>query len=547
MENTNIYNEKEYKDIAKWTLNTISDSLCNSLGYYGSNTIIEDKLYGHIVTKDGYTILNKIKFDNTVSNTLLEIVKNISRDLVREVGDGSTSSIVIANELFNGIDKLSKKNNYPMKLILEDIKEIEELLEDKIIKESIPITEENFEVIKNIATISNNNDEELGNMIYEIYKKIGKEGFIYIEKALGNESYYEILNGIELSRGYVNKIFVNQPNKRECIFNEPFILMCNDRLDSTDLNLLVDLIGTIASQQMKPLVIIANSFSVEFVNCMEINKRQNPNLQISLVDFSFSGKQKEEMFDDIATFINAKIYNKKDNMIPDNFIPLLGKCDKIVMTESSTKIIGRKGSDQDINDRVKSIEEDIERVKSIDNPNKVLDEELFILEKRKANLLSKIVRFFVGGDTELEKENRKYLVEDSVFACKSALIYGYVMGGNLTIPSIIKKYNLISNSVDVNKLLYQIIANSFLKCYKKVINNSGIYSKEETEKIVNECVNENKILNLKTNSYENINDTKVLNSSMTEIKIMKSVFSIIGLLATSNQFLSNNINKKFDY
>jgi len=541
-EASNIVCEEDYKKLSEKTLKIIADSLRKSLGYYGSSTIIEDKINGHVATKDGYTILSSLKFESPVARTIYEIIKKISFNLVQTVGDGSTSSVVIAESLFTNINEALKTDelkDYAPKEIFDGLKQIEEYINKDIKNFATPITEENFDVIRKIAEVSNNNDPIVGKNIYDIYKKIGREGFIYLENSKDNNDTYEYLNGLEFATGMIAEDFSNNRNKPEFNVKDPFIFMCNDRLDSTDLNYIVDVIGNLVSQQTKPVVIIARSFSVEFVSCWIINKKQNPNLQICLVDFNFANKNQEEIFKDIALFTKSTIYDKtfdNENDFRKNFYKMLGRCDEISITNKTTKIIGRKCSDQELKDRVDHITEEINKFKDLHDDS--FDDRIFKLETRRGNLNSSIVKYYVGGDTELEKNNRRYLIEDSIFACKAALETGYVSGGNLAIPKTIKHnvYDRASSNYELLNTLTNLVSNSFKDCYKYVLLNAG-KSEEQANEIINKCVDERCIYNLKTKQFENDKDTDIINSLKTETEILKAVISIIGILVTSNQFI----------
>lgn len=540
----NIVDEKQYKKLVNMTLEKISQSLVKSLGYYGSSAIIEDKISGHTASKDGYTILNSFKFQNPIATTIYEIIKKISFNLVQTVGDGSTSSVVIAKELFDGInnamnDPSNPLSNCPPKIIFDTLKSIEDELKEEIGKVATPITDDNFDVIRKIAEVSNNNDNNVGQNIYDIYKKIKNEGFIYLENSKTNEDHYEILNGIEFASGMVAEDFSNDKNKPQFTAKEARIFMCNDRLDSTDLALMVDSVGYIISQMTAPLVIIARSFSVEFVSTFQVNKQRQPGIQICLVDFNFASKNQEEIFKDIALYTGCEIYDKSmgSERLGKNFYKMTGKCSEIQITNKTTKIIGMNCSQEDIDERVKGIDENIEALKELNDPT--MDSRIFQLETRKANLKSLVVKYFVGGDTEFEKNNRKYLIEDSIFACKAALQSGYVSGGNLIIPKILSdNSNLIGevNGDPVRNALYDIILKSFKNCYSYVLGNRFV-NKDEIKPIVDKCINEGLIYNLKTDKYEKDSETDIINSAMTEIEIMKAAFSIIGILVTSNQFI----------
>lgn len=545
---SNIIEEKDYRELSKNTLKMIANSLTKSLGYYGSSTIVEDKVNGHVATKDGYTILSSLKFESPLSTTIYEIIKKISFNLVQTVGDGSTSSVVIANKLFELIsDEMSRKlgglKKYSPKLIFDTLKKIEEDLSNDIMEYATPIDDSTFPVIKDIATVSNNNDESVGQNIYDIYKKIGKDGFVYLENSHTNEDHYEYLSGLEFASGMIAEDFSNNKNKPECTFKEPFIFMCNDRLDSTDLNYMVDSIGNLVARHTKPVVIIAKSFSAEFVSCWIINKKQNPNLQICLVDFSFANKNQEEIFKDIAVYTNSIIYDKTfddEKEFKNSFNKMLGSCDEIVINNKTTKIIGKNCTDKEIEDRVKYIDEEINKFESI-NENDEFSDRIFKLKTRKANLNSTIVKYFVGGDTELEKNTRKYLIEDSIFACRAALETGFVSGGNLTIPKIIyhnfEKH--VRSFTDLEAKLLILLQKSFTECYRCVLSNSSM-KKKDIEFIIAECINNNSIYNLKTKEIEKDISTRIVNSAKTEIEILKAVISIIGILVTSNQYISKS-------
>lgn len=545
---SNIVNDKEYKEISVATLETIANSLRKSLGYYGSSTIIEDKMNGHIATKDGYTILSHLKFESPLSITIYELIKKISFNLVQTVGDGSTSSVVIAESLFKNINKAMKKSlkKYSPKEIFDALKSIEDKINEGI-KEYHPATlifDENFDVIRKIAEVSNNNDPKVGQNIYDIYKKIGKEGFIYLENSKDREDHYEFLEGLEFASGMIAEDFSNNKNKPECTFKDPHILMCNDRLDSTDLNYMVDVVGNLVARHTRPVVIIAKSFSAEFVSCWIINKKQNPNLDICLVDFNFADKNQEEIFKDIALYTNSTIYDKtfeSEEELKENFYKKLGTCTEISINNRTTRIVGHSCDNSVIEDRIKYIDEEIEKFKALKDDS--YDGRIFKLETRKANLKSTVVKYYVGGDTELEKNNRRYLIEDSIFACKAALETGYVSGGNLFIPKFLNTTGIVSHTFGIDdnthnlfNTLETLISDAFLECYKCVLRNASI-PERKINKIIKQCIEESKIYNLKTTEMEYDSETDIVNSLKTETEILRAVISIIGILVTSNQFI----------
>lgn len=563
MENKDLKNgsnvlEKNFEDKIVETLNQISGIVSNSLGYYGHTTIIEDKFMGHIITKDGFTILKKIKFlTDPFKATILDLIKNISMDLVSEVGDGSTSSIVIATEIYKNILKCKKDPNdiistLPDKEILNQLKELEKIISDEIKNIAIPLDAKDFDKVKNIAKVSLNNDEEIANLIAKIYEEIGNDGHITIDLSSTKNSHYERLEGFELSRGYVTNKCANQPNRKECILENPKILLCNDTLGEEDINVIFDVLGTLASN-LEPLVIISKNFSNYFIDLVNKNFSMNDHLQLLLVDQSFASTNSREGFDDLAICLGAKVLDKYDfnenNPMTSKLIlnEYLGSCDKIISSETTTQIIGFNGDKDKINKRIEYLEflkdELRKKADKID-----IEKDIILLNNRKAFMTGGMARVFVGGETEKEKETNKYLVEDAVYACKSAIKHGYVAGTNLNVPKVINTIKEKSNSEEFDDFILSLsqlhlldsISKSFEETFKIMMRNSNLFPNEkELEKCKDRCINTNHIYNLKTNDYESDYETVIINSTMTDIRILESSLSIIGLIVTSDQFIYN--------
>lgn len=550
---SNVLNKEITNRIIRETLVDIAEHLSNSLGPFGSTSIIEDKILNHVISKDGYTILNKFMYNNEVSQTVLEIIKKISRSLVREVGDGSTSSIIIATQLYIEIEEILNNYNISPKVIIKVLKTIEVILEREIRKLANPITDENFSKIEDIATVSNNNDRTLGALIANLYKEIGVDGFITLENSKTDEDYFEIKDGYEITRGYIETVFANAKNKIDCEFDNPLIFICNDTLREDDLEYLQNLLGTVCLQLKLPLVIVAKDYDSEVVNFLKINKIKNRELNVVAIDHSMATKYSQDCLEDFATYVGATIYDKYNANNDTEFnIKILGKCEKSIITEKTSKFINGGGTDSDIKDRVDTLNRALEDMRIADQ-RQDMDTEMFNLQKRISLLTSNIATFYVGGNSEIEKENRKYLLEDSIYACQSTIRNGYIIGGNLIIPMIFEAsavdiYHelckiLKEEHIDDEELIGSVIDsvnNAFRKGFSTVLRNFNDSDKYVNE-VLEKCIEENCIYNLSKHEYETVENTTVINSASTDIEIMKATFSIIGLLATSNQFVSRSL------
>jgi len=557
---SNVLNTENTIMTINATMMHLSSILSKSLGPYGATTIIQDKFtVNHAITKDGYTILNKLKFDNEVADTILDIVKKVSRNLVKEVGDGSTSSIIIAQKLFSELQRVQTEHDVPKKDIVDSLDALSEILVDVIKLNAIPIDDSNFRVVQNIATVSNNNDEEAGRLVHDIYKEIGANGFISLETSPTSLDSYEVTNGIELPRGYISDAFANKPDKVTCELEKPFVLMSLEALVEEDLNDLQEIIGETAKLQ-RPLIIISKGYDTEVRNFLTINKMQNRDaLQIVAVDYALVNKHQNDSFEDLSAYVGATIYNRFEMEEPSINFGMLGICNRVEVNERTTRIIEGFKDEKRVNERIQVIEQQMEHINKKD---KYVDttEEMFQLRKRIADLNCQVATLRVGGNSEIEKETRKFLMEDAIFACQSAIRHGYISGGNLIIPRIIRKgFFGIVKRLTANKSLLRMFDNEaeresffieFLNCISQSFEHSYISvlqnrydNLEHNTQIVTECIEADQILNLKTNKYEEIGETSIINSVETDIQIMKATFSIIGLLATSNQFVSVQYQK----
>ena len=558
IEENNIISKEEYLDRAKKTLNIVSDALAHSLGYYGSTTIIEDKMAGSVVTKDGYTILKSLGFgiDDSLSNTLLRSIKDISHSLVMEVGDGSTSAVVTSEALFEYLTKENPVlNKLPKKVIVDELKKINKEIE-KIIKEEYakPITEENFEVLKNIASVSNNNDDTSGQLIYDIYKEIGKDGFVFMENSLAEKDHYEVSNGIEISSGYIDPIYANKHNGIESEFHNCSVLMFKGELKAPDMAWLNDMIATYFSHRdRRPLVIVSNGYDLDAINTIKYNKIMNAKsgIDLDMAVTKFNATH-DEAYEDLAIYLGGKIIDLNEDEIlkeivkPFNenihvekqafFEEYLGFAKKVYMNSNMSRYMEGGGKKELIDGRVETIDKKIAYYQSIQGSTSA-EFEIYRLNKRKANLTSKIVKFYIAGNSNTEIESRKYLLEDAIYASKSALEHGYISGGNLIVSKIINNKLLKEEDISpLRKELLTLVKEAFTRTYVKVLENAG-FTEEDIKYTLNECIENESIYNLKTKKYEKDGETTIINSAMTDIRIMESVFSIIGLLVTSNQYV----------
>lgn len=570
---TNVVEEVNAKNKMRATSELIAKALIATLGPYGSSTIIQDREGKHFATKDGYDLMNRMEFDDSVARTILDLFRTTASNQVFTVGDGSTSAIVVANALFQTLTDKNQIDHFKKiapKDIIDIMNDLSEMIENELKKMAVPISEDMKE-LDIIAAVANNNDTEVGKLIGDIYRKIGKYGFISMDVVDKQEKdTYEIKSGIEWDRGYIDPIFGKMFGDDKIIYDQkPRVIISNSTLTYDDLETgLMKLIPKALNQKDAELVIIANDFDADVLTFLKNNRTKHlanarcEEMQFTAVDIDQVTKESRNKLEDLATICGCKIWDKFQTkpaeivMNPEEYI---GCAEKIVITPKMTQVIKldqpSDGVKKNIENKVKEIETELKKLSSVEVPTKEQDMKLYELRQRKSRLTSSTAVLHVGGKTMAERMTRQRLIEDAIFACKSTIEYGYIPGGNICIPKILKekkeafasvlgaKYNYLA--VDNIRTFFgyfiDVIKDAFLESYKAVLSNSYM-SEEEIEKTITECLEKNKFYNLKLHQFEEWKKTKIINSVETDIQILRSCISIIGILSQSNQFITLNLD-----
>ena len=556
----NIITEETFQEEASQAMELISASMAQSVGYYGSTTIIEDAIMGHKITKDGYTILQALKFDmsHPIANTILNFIKNISKTLVTEVGDGSTSSVLTSNALFKSISELEKGANMSRKELLDKLEICRGLIETELRSVVTPITEENMDVLKSIATVSNNNDSKSGDLVFQAFKEVGKDGFIRLADSFTDEDSYEVTQGIELPRGYYDEFYADR-GSMVIEYEKPFILVFKGALTKSDEEWFTGFMGYYFQATRSPLVVVADGFDKSFNDLIKTNKRDNERRGIPIdITLVSANSMKDEETEDLAIYVGATVLDKEDtdsNFDTFKFAFLSNDTDKIVqyldfskrfpfgMAEravidvNDSKFIEGAADEATIAKRLEEINRQLDYYKSL-GAKMDTEFQIFKLQKRSSSLQAKVATLFISGATEVEKETRKYLFEDAVYATKSAMEHGYISGGNLGVSKAIKRLKASGEVEDPFLLvLLSCIDQAFRETFSFVLKNYGQFEEVEIKEVIETCIKNDSIFNLTTLDYEADSETTIINSVNTDNLIMNTAFSIIGLLVSSNQYI----------
>jgi len=576
---TNVIDESISKNKIRATLQIIAKALSSTLGPDGSTTILQDVERQHLVTKDGLDVISRMTFEDEIARTVLELVKTISRNQVLSVGDGSTSAIIVANSLYQELTAAENKEHFKYvspKVIVDILNYLATYLETELKKRAIPLSEDLHEIAQ-IAAIAMNNDDEVGKLVQGIYQKIGKYGFISTDVAENyEEDFVEYKKGISWDRGYIHPTFAEKYEGHKIIHEKPAIFITNTPITADDCDpIFRPLIGQICAREQRPLVIVANFISDDakqfFRNVREIYKMGKAELFFTVVDIDQVTEININNLQDLALLCGCEIFNKhiySDAELvarldtayqKEDKYKFIGKALKATISKNKTEIICDDDllSTEALETKKAAIEKFDLELETLNKKSTLTTEErnlTFMYKMRKSNLENLTSIVHIGGRSYEERRSRERLFEDAIFASKSAIDYGYTVGGNIMMPKILtddcdklvktlrEKYKYVNQDKDFFKYFILLVRDSFLASYVSVLDNSYLLSDEKIDEIVNVVLNKNKFYNLKTHSYEDFATTSVINSVNTDIQIMKSCISLIGLLATSNQVITLNYN-----
>lgn len=569
---TNTVEEKTTKNKVRATMQVISKILCGTLGPYGSTTIVQDREMRHFATKDGYDVMNKIGFDDELARTIVDILRQVASNQVLSVGDGSTSAIVVSEALYSALtDPENEKlfERVAAKDIVDILNDLSEYLETELKKRTRPVSDDLSEIEK-VAAISTNNDKVAGSFMKDIYSRIGRFGFISTDVLEKREKdYYEVKQGIEWTRGYIDDYFAYQREGKKVIHDqEPRMFLTNSTLSYADLEvLMMNIIGDVCGKSKAELVIVANNFDEDVRTFFKANRTKHmatrgaAEMIFTVVDIDQVTTTSVHTLEDLATLTGCEIYDKFKHK-PSDYLAkperFLGRAEKVIITAKNTQVIGKTLEGESLTRKdiaVSGFKAELEKLLSVDEPNKDQEFDVYELRRRISCLTDSTAVIHVGGKSLTERMTRERLFEDAIFACKSAIKHGVIPGGNIMIPMILEdkarelagtlsgKYDYlpVENVQEFFASFLFIIKEAFKESYRNVLNNS-YFTEEEVEHVIGECVVKKLFYNLKLHKYEPIETTGVINSVDTDVQILRSVISIIGILATSNQFITLNLN-----
>ncbi len=500
----------------------LADAVKVTMGPRGRNVLIQ-KAYGapHI-TKDGVSVAREIELEDSLENMGAQLVKEVASNTADEAGDGTTTATVLAHSIFKeglrnitaganpievkrGMDKATTAIISELKAMSQDVKDKKEIAQ--------------------VATISANSDETIGNLIAEAMEHVGKDGVITVEEAKGIEDELEVVEGMQFDRGYISPYFVTNTEKMTCELDNPLILLTDSKITS-----LKDLVPVLEQIQKtgRPLLIIADDIEGEALSTLVLNKLKGV-LNITAVKAPGFGDRKKAMLNDIAILTGATLITSELGLtIEKATLAELGQCSKIVIDKDNTVVVDGKGSKDAVEARIAEIKIQVENTTSEYDKEK--------LQERLAKLAGGVAVIKVGAATETEMKEKKDRVDDALSATKAAVDEGIIIGGG---SALIKAGSKVKLDLTDDQLAgSEIILRAIQAPMKQIAINAGYDAGVVVNKVM-ESENENFGFNAANGEYVDMLEAGIIDPLKVARVALLNATSVSSLLLTTEATISD--------
>lgn len=498
------------------------DALANAvkvtLGPKGRNVVLEKKFGAPSITKDGVTVAKEVELEDPFENMGAQMVKEVASKTSDVAGDGTTTATVLAQSLItSGLKNVAAGAN-PMDLKRGIDKAVDAVV-DKL-KSISEVVGDDFSKIKQVGTISANNDEKIGALIAEAMEKVSREGVITVEEAKGTDTYVDVVEGMQFDRGYLSPYFVTNTEKMEAELENPYILI-HDKKISAMKDLLPVLEKT--AQSGSPLLIISEDVEGEALATLVVNKIRGT-LKIAAVKAPGFGDRRKAMLEDIAILTGGTVISEERGYKLENAdISYLGRAEKVVIDKDNTTIINGSGNADDIKARVNQIKAEIE--------NSTSDYDKEKLQERLAKLAGGVAVLYVGAATEVEMKEKKDRVDDALHATRAAVEEGIVPGGGVALIRAIEALDAVDTVNDDEATGVEIVRRALEEPLRQIAHNAGIEGS-----IVVQKVREGKDdygFNARTEVYENLKEAGVIDPTKVARVAVENAASIASMVLTT--------------
>ncbi|MBQ6202683.1 MAG: chaperonin GroEL [Prevotella sp.] len=517
------------RDLLKKGVDQLANAVKVTLGPKGRNVVIEKKFGAPQITKDGVTVAKEIELEDHFENTGAQLVKSVASKTGDDAGDGTTTATILTQAIVTeGMKNVTSGAN-PMDLKRGIDKAVAAVVE--YIKDNAEKVDDNYDKIEQVATVSANNDPEIGKLLAEAFRKVSKDGVITIEESKSRDTHIGVVEGMQFDRGYLSGYFMTDADKMECVMDHPRILIYDKKISS-----LKDLMPVLqpAAENGMPLLIIAEDVDSEALTTLVVN-RLRAGLKVCAVKAPGFGDRRKAMLEDIAVLTGGLVISEEKGLkLEQATLDMLGTCDKIVVSKDNTTIVNGAGQKQDIADRVAQIKNEIANTTSSYDKEK--------LQERLAKLAGGVAVLYVGANSEVEMKEKKDRVDDALCATRAAIEEGVVAGGGVTYVRALESLKKVKGDNADEQTGINIVERAIEEPLRQIVTNAGGEGAVVVQKVLEGKGDFG--YNARLDKYEDLREAGVIDPAKVARVALENAASIAGMFLTTECLIVDKPEEK---
>ena len=517
------------RDLLKQGVDQLANAVKVTLGPKGRNVVIEKKFGAPQITKDGVTVAKEVELEDKFENTGAQLVKSVASKTGDDAGDGTTTATILTQSIVNeGLKNVTAGAN-PMDLKRGIDKAVAKVVD--YIKEHAEVVGDNYDKIEQVATVSANNDPEIGKLLADAMRKVSKDGVITIEESKSRDTSIGVVEGMQFDRGYLSPYFMTDADKMECVMEHPYILIYDKKISN-----LKDFLPILqpAAESGRPLLVIAEDVDSEALTTLVVNRLRG-GLKICAVKAPGFGDRRKAMLEDIAILTGGVVISEDKGLkLEQATLDMLGSADKVNVTKDNTTIVNGAGQKENIQERIAQIKNEIANTKSSYDKEK--------LQERLAKLAGGVAVRYVGANSEVEKKEKKDRVDDALCATRAAMEEGVVVGGGTTYIRAQEALKDLKGENADEQTGINIVCRAIEEPLRQIVANAG----GEGAVVVNK-VREGEGdygYNARKDEYENLRESGVIDPAKVARVALENAASIAGMFLTTECLIVDKPEEK---
>lgn len=519
----------EARDLLKQGVDKLANAVKITLGPKGRNVVIEKKFGAPQITKDGVTVAKEIELEDAFENTGAQLVKSVASKTGDDAGDGTTTATILTQAIVSeGLKNVTAGAN-PMDLKRGIDKAVSAVVE--YIKAHAEQVGDNYDKIEQVATVSANNDAEIGKLLADAMRKVSKNGVITIEESKSRDTSIGVVEGMQFDRGYLSSYFVTDTDKMESVMENPYILIYEKKI--SNIKEFLPILQN-AAESGRPLLVIAEDVDSEALTTLVVN-RLRAGLKICAVKAPGFGDRRKAMLEDIAILTGGVVISEEKGLkLEQATLEMLGSAEKVTVNKDYTTVVNGGGQSENIQARINQIKAEIENTTSSYDKEK--------LQERLAKLSGGVAVLYVGANSEVEMKEKKDRVDDALCATRAAIEEGVVAGGGITYIRALDALKGVKGVNTDEQTGINIVERAIEEPLRQIVTNAGGEGAVVVDKV--RQGKDDYGYNARTDSYEDLRKEGIVDPAKVARVALENAASIAGMFLTTECLIVDKPEEK---